>query len=160
MIARALIHKPQLLLLDEPTAGVDIEIRQAMWDFLRELNNSGTTIILTTHYLEEAEQMCKNVAIIDLGSIIVNTSMRSLLSMRNSESFIFDCEEKYNELPKLESAKALAIDDLRFELTVATGTDLNEVFKSLSQYGINVKSMRNKSNRLENLFLDLVSTNE
>ena len=95
LIARALIHKPKLLLLDEPTAGVDIEIRQAMWDFLRELNNSGTTIILTTHYLEEAEQMCENVAIIDLGSIIVDTSMRNLLSKRNSESFIFDCEKKY-----------------------------------------------------------------
>jgi len=160
MIARALIHKPKLLLLDEPTAGVDIEIRQAMWDFLRELNNSGTTIILTTHYLEEAEQMCENVAIIDSGSIIVDTSMRNLLSKRNSESFIFDCEEKYRQLPKLESAKALAIDDLRFELTVAKGTDLNKIFENLSQNGINVKSMRNKSNRLEKLFLDLVNGNE
>ena len=157
MIARALVHQPKLLLLDEPTAGVDIEIRQTMWDFLRELNDSGTTIILTTHYLEEAEQMCQKVAIIDLGSIIVNSTMRDLLSKKNSESFVLDCKEKYEKLPQLNSAHLFAIDNLQFEVTLEKGTDLNQIFEELSRSGIEIKSMRNKSNRLERLFLDLIN---
>ena len=160
MIARALIHDPKLLLLDEPTAGVDIEIRKTMWDFFKKLNSSGTTIILTTHYLEEAEQLCNRVGIINGGSIIVDTSMTELLSKRNSESFILDCVEKYTDLPKLGSASVLAIDDLRFEITVEKGTDLNGIFKELSKSGIDIKSMRNKGNRLETLFLDLTGNYE
>ncbi len=160
MIARALIHDPKLLLLDEPTAGVDIEIRKTMWDFFKKLNSSGTTIILTTHYLEEAEQLCNRVGIINDGSIIVDTSMTELLSKRNSESFILDCVEKYTDLPELGSANVLAIDDLRFEITVEKGTDLNGIFKELSKSGIDIKSMRNKGNRLETLFLDLTGNYE
>ncbi len=160
MIARALIHEPKLLLLDEPTAGVDIEIRKTMWDFFKNLNNSGTTIILTTHYLEEAEQLCNRVGIINHGSIIVDTTMMELLSKRNSESFILDCAEKYTELPELGSASVLAIDDLRFEITVEKGTDLNGIFKELSKSGIDIKSMRNKGNRLETLFLNLTGNYE
>lgn len=160
MIARALIHEPKLLLLDEPTAGVDIEIRKTMWDFFKNLNNSGTTIILTTHYLEEAEQLCNRVGIINHGSVIVDTTMMELLSKRNSESFILDCAEKYTELPELGSASVLAIDDLRFEITVEKGTDLNGIFKELSKSGIDIKSMRNKGNRLETLFLDLTGNYE
>ena len=160
MIARALMHEPKLLLLDEPTAGVDIEIRKTMWDFFKNLNNSGTTIILTTHYLEEAEQLCNRVGIINHGSVIVDTTMMELLSKRNSESFILDCAEKYTELPELGSASVLAIDDLRFEITVEKGTDLNGIFKELSKSGIDIKSMRNKGNRLETLFLDLTGNYE
>ena len=160
MIARALIHDPKLLLLDEPTAGVDIEIRKTMWDFFKTLNSSGTTIILTTHYLEEAEHLCNRVGIINGGSIIVDTSMIELLSKRNSESFILDCAEKYTDLPDLGSANVLAIDDLRFEITVEKGTDLNGIFKELSKSGIDIKSMRNKGNRLETLFLDLTGSYE
>ncbi len=160
MIARALVHNPKLLLLDEPTAGVDIEIRKTMWDFFKKLNSSGTTIILTTHYLEEAEQLCNRVGIINGGSIIVDTSMTELLSKRNSESFILDCAEKYTDLPELGSASVLAIDDLRFEITVEKGTDLNGIFKELSKSGIDIKSMRNKGNRLETLFLDLTGNYE
>ena len=160
MIARALIHDPKLLLLDEPTAGVDIEIRKTMWDFFKTLNSSGTTIILTTHYLEEAEHLCNRVGIINNGSIIVDTSMTEILSKRNSESFILDCVEKYTDLPELGSASVLAIDDLRFEITVEKGTDLNGIFKELSKSGIDIKSMRNKSNRLETLFLDLTGNYE
>ena len=160
MIARALIHEPKLLLLDEPTAGVDIEIRKTMWDFFKNLNNSGTTIILTTHYLEEAEQLCNRVGIINHGSVIVDTTMMELLSKRNSESFILDCAEKYTELPELGSASVLAIDDLRFEITVEKGTDLNGIFKELSKSGIDIKSMRNKGNRLETLFLNLTGNYE
>lgn len=160
MIARALMHEPKLLLLDEPTAGVDIEIRKTMWDFFKNLNNSGTTIILTTHYLEEAEQLCNRVGIINHGSVIVDTTMMELLSKRNSESFILDCAEKYTELPELGSASVLAIDDLRFEITVEKGTDLNGIFRELSKSGIDIKSMRNKGNRLETLFLDLTGNYE
>mgnify|MGYP001398013286 CR=1 FL=1 len=160
MIARALIHDPKLLLLDEPTAGVDIEIRKTMWDFFKTLNSSGTTIILTTHYLEEAEHLCNRVGIINNGSIIVDTSMTEILSKRNSESFILDCVEKYTDLPELGSASVLAIDDLRFEITVEKGTDLNGIFKELSKSGIDIKSMRNKGNRLETLFLDLTGSYE
>ena len=131
-----------------------------MWDFFKTLNSSGTTIILTTHYLEEAEHLCNRVWIINGGSIIVDTSMTELLSKRNSESFILDCAEKYTDLPELGAARVLAIDDLRFEITVEKGTDLNGIFKELSKSGIDIKSMRNKGNRLEKLFLDLTGNYE
>ncbi len=158
MIARALMHEPRLLILDEPTAGVDIEIRRSMWRFLRELNLAGTTIILTTHYLEEAEQLCRNIAIIDEGRIIENTSMRSLLAKLHSESFILDCAEPIRHLPEIALAKLVAIDEHSFEIVVDKRQNLNDVFTELTRSGLSVKSMRNKSNRLEELFLDLVQT--
>jgi ABC-2 type transport system ATP-binding protein len=156
MIARALIHQPKLLILDEPTAGVDIEIRRSMWDFLTQTNNAGTTIILTTHYLEEAERLCKNIAIIDKGEIIQNTSMRSLLNTLRHQSFIFDISKPLNALPDLAPFDAQLIDPCSIEIRIENTTSLNDVFTLLTQHGINVVSMRNKSNRLEELFLDLI----
>ncbi len=160
MIARALVHEPKLLILDEPTAGVDIEIRRSMWTFLAELNRSGTTIILTTHYLEEAEQLCRNIAIIDDGEIIENTSMRSLLAKLHSESFIIDCAEPFKELPEMEFAELIVIDDHSFEAVVDKQQNLNVIFECLTRAGLSVRSMRNKSNRLEELFMDIVRKND
>ncbi|MGR8919757.1 MAG: ABC transporter ATP-binding protein [Gammaproteobacteria bacterium] len=160
MIARALVHEPRLLILDEPTAGVDIEIRRSMWDFLEELNRSGTTIILTTHYLEEAEQLCRNIAIIDEGEIIENTSMRTLLAELHSEAFVFDIDGNVSDLPRLDIATLEPIDDHCVEVTIEKGQNLNEVFARLTEAGVSVRSMRNKSNRLEKLFMDLVLNNE
>lgn len=157
MISRALIHEPRLLILDEPTAGVDIEVRRSMWKFLTDLNKSGTTIILTTHYLEEAESLCRNIAIIDKGEIVENTSMQLLLRKLGAESFIFDCTSSIATLSKLGDHQIRKLDDHRFEVTVNRGENLNTVFEELSKSGIKIQSMRNKSNRLEELFLGLVA---
>lgn len=157
MIARALIHKPKLLILDEPTAGVDIELRRSMWAFLQEVNAKGTTIILTTHYLEEAEQLCRNLAIIDQGKIIENANTKVLLNKLNKETFILDVKDGLAELPQLDCAyPAKLIDPHCLEIEVHHGQGLNPVFKELNDKGIEILSMRNKANRLEELFLDLV----
>ncbi len=155
MIARALVHEPRLLILDEPTAGVDIELRRSMWEFLTEINSKGTTIILTTHYLEEAEQLCRNIAIIDEGKIIENTSMKSLLADLDSQVYILDSAA---EIPAqlsldLPNAGLRRIDSHSFEVTVSGDQSINEVFSRLDQQGVQVSSMRNKTNRLEQLFL-------
>lgn len=156
MIARALIHDPQVLILDEPTAGVDIEIRRSMWDFLTRKNAEGTTIILTTHYLEEAEQLCKNIAIIDQGKIITNTSMQQLLQTLQHQTFVFNTEQPLETLPDLSPFQATQIDKHCFELRVDNKTPLNDVFRVLDKYQLHIHSMRNKTNRLEELFLDLI----
>ena len=156
MIARALVHNPKLLILDEPTAGVDVELRRSMWDFLTKINEQGTTIVLTTHYLEEAERLCRNIAIIDNGEIIKNTSMKALLSQLNTESLILDLKETLDEIPKLEKFDFKQIDELCCEITIDKQQSLNEVFDELSKHNIKVASVRNKSNRLEELFINLV----
>ncbi|MCE3044502.1 MULTISPECIES: ABC transporter ATP-binding protein [Legionella] len=157
MIARALMHQPKVLILDEPTAGVDIEIRRSMWDFLKQTNAQGTTIILTTHYLEEAEQLCKHIAIIDEGVIIKNTSMRSLLNSLNHQTFVFNTQEPIEQLPIMPLFETSLIDCTTFELRVNNSVSLNEVFAELSANGIKIQSLRNKTNRLEELFLDLIN---
>lgn len=159
MIARALVHDPELLILDEPTAGVDIELRRSTWDFLIGLNKAGKTIILTTHYLEEAESLCRNIAIIDHGIIVENTDMRSLLDKLSLETFILDIQNPLREAPSLPGFNVQLTDDRTLEVAVPKGTPLNEMFIQLAQQGINVTSMRNKSNRLEELFLGLVEQN-
>lgn len=160
MIARALIHKPKLLILDEPTAGVDIEIRRSMWQFLEEINAQGVTIILTTHYLEEAEQLCRNIAIIDGGRIIHNTSMRNLLQEGlHSETFLLDCRDSLSEAPVLAGYPCQLADDHTLEVQVEKEQGMNELFTQLAEQGISVLSLRNKSNRLEELFLKLVDDN-
>ena len=156
MIARALIHQPKVLILDEPTAGVDIEIRRSMWEFLTRTNAEGTTIILTTHYLEEAEQLCKNIAIIDKGQIIKNTSMKKLLHTLHHQTFIFNTEQPLAILPDMTPFTAELIDPYTFELRVDNDLSLNKVFALLTKHNINIHSMRNKTNRLEELFLDLI----
>ncbi len=155
MIARALVHEPRLLILDEPTAGVDIELRRSMWDFLREINDNGTTIILTTHYLEEAESLCRNIAIIDEGRIIENTSMKSLLDKLDVQTLIVDTHNQLLEAPRLdEGGTACALLDAHsFEMSVSTERNLNELFAQLSAQNIQVRGLRNKTNRLEELFL-------
>lgn len=160
MIARALIHQPQLLILDEPTAGVDIELRRGMWDFLREINDAGTTIILTTHYLEEAENLCRQVAIIDRGEIIQNTSVKHLLQQLNKETFILDFTSELSAAPTLAGYDCRLIDGHSIEVDVHKGQHLNEVFNLLNQQSLLVSSMRNKSNRLEELFVSLVQANK
>lgn len=155
MIARAMMHQPKLLILDEPTAGVDIEIRRSMWKFLQEINQSGVTIILTTHYLEEAESLCRNIAIIDKGQIIENTSMKALLSKLSVETFILDLAKDVEAL-SLVCAKSQLLDAHTLQVEINKGDSLNHVFAELSNLGINVLSMRNKSNRLEELFVSLV----
>lgn len=157
MIARALIHQPKVLILDEPTAGVDIEIRRSMWEFLTRTNAEGTTIILTTHYLEEAEQLCKNIAIIDKGQIITNSSMKALLKTLHHQTFIFNTEQCIDTLPDLAPFETTLIDPNTFELRVDNDLDLNEVFAVLTKQKIKIHSMRNKTNRLEELFLDLIN---
>jgi len=153
MIARALVHEPKLLILDEPTAGVDIELRRSMWEFLREINAAGTTIILTTHYLEEAESLCRNVAIIDKGEIVQNTSIRKLLQQLNKEVFILDAAGHLNGLPDITGYVVTQVDEHSIEVEVERGQSLNEVFQSLSHQGVRIVSMRNKANRLEELFI-------
>lgn len=156
MIARALVHEPKLLILDEPTAGVDIEIRRSMWDFLREINAAGTTIILTTHYLEEAESLCKKIAIIDKGQLVKNTSTKELLNTLHVETFILDLDTPLKALPTIDKYKLLLLDDTTIEAEVCRDDSINSLFSELSSHGINVVSMRNKTNRLEELFMNLV----
>ncbi|ALO33952.1 ABC transporter [Colwellia sp. MT41] len=163
MIARALMHEPKMLILDEPTAGVDIELRRSMWSFLRELNQQGITIILTTHYLEEAEMLCRNIAIIDGGEIVENTSMKKLLAQLDVETFIFDIKEgtavsKLEQFVKQSSVITYRlIDDHTLEMDLKKAQNLNQVFEQLSVANIEVQSMRNKSNRLEALFVSLIN---
>lgn len=158
MIARALMHEPKLLILDEPTAGVDIELRREMWTFLRELNASGTTIILTTHYLEEAEMLCRNIGIIQAGELIENTSMKSLLAKLQFETFIFDLAP-YEIEPMINGFKHTFVDEQTLEVEVVRDQGINELFEQLTKQGIKVLSMRNKSNRLEELFLKITEEN-
>jgi ABC-2 type transport system ATP-binding protein len=156
MIARALIHHPKVLILDEPTAGVDIEIRRSMWEFMQKLNQEGTTIILTTHYLEEAEQLCRNIAIIDQGKIIQSTSMRKLLSQLNTEVFILDLTKALPSNFSLTNFHFQTIAEDGLEVSIEKGQSLNQVFTQLSAQQVEVRSMRTKSNRLEELFVNLV----
>jgi ABC-2 type transport system ATP-binding protein len=156
MIARALMHEPKLLILDEPTAGVDIEIRRSMWDFLRRINDEGTTIILTTHYLEEAENLCRNIAIIEGGRIIERDSMANVLRKLQTENFVLNLSESRTAPPQLNGFNASLTDDHTLEVEVTKGQSLNEIFEQLSLQGIRVNSMRNKVNRLEELFIRLV----
>jgi len=156
MIAKSLIHQPRLLILDEPTAGVDIELRRGMWDFIRELNKNGTTVILTTHYLEEAEQLCKNIAIIDKGLIVENTSMKDLLKKLDMQTFILDLETNLDTLPKLDDYIVSQIDPSTLRVALNRDQSLNAFFQNLSQLNIQVKSLRNEANRLEELFLQII----
>ncbi len=156
MIARALVHEPRLLILDEPTAGVDIEIRRSMWDFLRSINSAGTTIILTTHYLEEAENLCRNIGIINHGELVENTSMRALLRQLNLETYVLDIEENLDHIPDEWSSFARLVDTSTLEVDVHSGQHLNDVYDALSHASIKVRSMRNKANRLEQLFVGMV----
>ncbi|MBO8136132.1 ABC transporter ATP-binding protein [Dickeya fangzhongdai] len=158
MIARALMHEPKLLILDEPTAGVDIELRRSMWGFLKELNGQGTTIILTTHYLEEAEMLCRNIGIIQSGQLVENTSMKALLAKLQSETFFFDLAAK-SALPRLEGYQHRLVDTSTLEVEVRREQGLNGIFSQLSAQGIQVLSMRNKANRLEELFVALLNNN-
>jgi len=157
MIARALMHEPKMLILDEPTAGVDIELRRSMWDFLRELNQQGITIILTTHYLEEAEMLCRNIAIIDKGVIVENTNMKSLLAKLDKETIILDVDAGADVI-QLTDFSYHASDDHTLEVEVKKSQSLNDIFSQLTNQGIQVKSMRNKSNRLEELFVGLINS--
>lgn len=157
MIARALVHEPRLLILDEPTAGVDIEMRRSMWTFLQDINKQGTTIILTTHYLEEAESLCRNIAIIDHGSIAENTSMKTLLSQLHKEVVVLDLNQSIAEAPMLEGFPCVLSDDSSLEVVVDKEQTLNSLFEELARAGLSVSSMRNKSNRLEELFVSLVN---
>lgn len=159
MIARALMHKPRLLILDEPTAGVDIELRRSMWEYLTRLNREGTTIILTTHYLEEAEQLCRNIAIIDHGQIVENTSMRDLLAKLQVETFILDLKRTLDRPPELEGYEFSQTDECTLEVRVDKAVGMTGLFAQLHEQGIEVMSMRNKSNRLEELFVSLVEKN-
>ena len=159
MIARALVHEPPMLILDEPTAGVDIELRRSMWDFLRAINAAGTTIILTTHYLEEAESLCRKIAIIDDGRIVQDSGTRDLIRQLHTETFILDVEEGLQELPVLEGFQFDRIDDHSIEVQVQQQQNLNDVFSALSEQGVAVSSMRNKANRLEELFVSLTGKN-
>jgi ABC-2 type transport system ATP-binding protein len=156
MIARALMHEPRLLILDEPTAGVDIEIRRSMWEFLRNINEHGTTIILTTHYLEEAENLCRNVAIIEGGRIIERDSMVNVLRKLQTEIFVLNLNESLAETPVIPGFRTMLADDHTLEVEVSKGQSLNDIFAQLSAKGIQVNSMRNKVNRLEELFIRLV----
>jgi len=156
MIARAMVNEPKLLILDEPTAGVDIEIRRSMWEFIRGINESGTTVILTTHYLEEAEELCRNIAIIDHGEIIQNTDMKSLLSTLEVETFVLDIREPLQTVPQMEGMQFKLRDESTLEVSLPKNKSLNAMFSSLDSMGVRVLSMRNKANRLEELFMRLV----
>ena len=159
MIARALIHRPRLLILDEPTAGVDIELRRSMWSCLTELNREGITIILTTHYLEEAEQLCRNIGIIDRGNIVRNTSMRELLKQLHVETFLLDLKESQLVPPELGNYPARLVDHHTLEVQVDKSQGVTDLFRMLSAQGIEVLSLRNKTNRLEELFVSMVENN-
>lgn len=157
MIARALVHEPRLLILDEPTAGVDIEVRRTMWNFLREINARGTTIILTTHYLEEAENLCRNIAIIDRGELVAHTSMRGLLSQLDTETFVLDLDRPVAKAPEVPGYNLRLIDDHTLEIESSRSQSLNALFADLAAHDMQVMSLRNKTNRLEQLFLHLVN---
>lgn len=159
MIARALVHEPRLLILDEPTAGVDIELRRSMWSFLREINSQGTTIILTTHYLEEAESLCRRIAIIDHGTIIENTTTKAMLNKLHSETFVLDLAKPITEVPAAEGYRFLRLDETTLEVELTKHQSLNDLFRLLSERDIRVVSMKNKTNRLEELFVRLVAGN-
>ena len=156
MIAKALIHDPKLLILDEPTAGVDIELRREMWDFLKEINANGTTIILTTHYLEEAEQLCKNIAIIDHGELVESTSMKNLLSRLDVQGFVLDVDQPLEAAPIVDSFTLTLEDANTINVAISKGQSINELFVKLSELNIQVNSMRNESNRLEEMFIEMV----
>ena len=156
MIAKALVHEPKLLILDEPTAGVDIELRREMWTFLKEINENGTTIILTTHYLEEAEQLCRNIGIIDGGKIVTNTGMKDLLGSLNVQGFVFDLDSPLSEAPEIAGFPLKLEDPLTLVAAVNKDRSINALFEKLSEKGIKVKSMRNEANRLEELFIEMV----
>lgn len=156
MIARALMHQPRLLILDEPTAGVDIEIRRSMWAFIKQINAQGTTIILTTHYLEEAESLCRNIAIIEAGEVVENTSTKALLAKLQREIYVLDLQQPLDALPQFGRGKWQLINPYSLEVDIAKDVGLNGVFAQLNDNHIRVQSMRNKSNRLEQLFLDMI----
>ena len=156
MIAKALIHEPKLLILDEPTAGVDIELRREMWDFLKEINKNGTTIILTTHYLEEAEQLCRNIGIIDQGEIIADTSMKDLLSRLDVQGFVLDLEKPLEKEPAIDGFELRLEDSSTLVTAINKDKSINGLFDELNKLGIKVKSMRNESNRLEELFIEMI----
>ena len=159
MIAKALIHEPKLLILDEPTAGVDIELRREMWEFLKEINAQGTTIILTTHYLEEAEQLCKNIAIIDHGELVENTSMKDLLSRLDVQGFVLDIDKPLDQPPFIPDYPITLKDSTTLSVAIKKDQSINHLFDKLSALGINVSSMRNESNRLEEMFIEMVKKN-
>ena len=156
MIAKALIHEPRLLILDEPTAGVDIELRREMWEFLKEINAQGTTIILTTHYLEEAEQLCKNIAIIDHGELVENTSMKDLLSRLDVQGFVLDIDQSLDQPPSIANFPIILEDSTTLNVVIKKDQSINDLFEQLSALGISVSSMRNESNRLEEMFIEMV----
>lgn len=156
MIARALIHEPRLLILDEPTAGVDIEIRRSTWEFLSEINRNGTTIILTTHYLEEAEQLCKNIAIIDRGIIVENTSIKEILARLKVQTFVLSLATPVDSAPVLDGFTVKQIDDSSLEVQLNSDQSLNQLFSMLEKIGVTVTSLRNKANRLEELFIQML----
>ena len=158
MVAKALVNNPDLLILDEPTAGVDIELRRSLWDFLTEINEQGTTIILTTHYLEEAERLCRNIAIIDAGEIVENTSMQELLTRLEVETFVFDLTNPLEILPEINEFELYLENPTRLKVTLKKDQDLNSVFNTFSNLGIEISSMRNETGRLEELFLGLVES--
>lgn len=157
MVAKALVNKPELLILDEPTAGVDTELRRSLWDFLIEINKNGTTIILTTHYLEEAERLCKNISIIDHGKIVRNSDMNSFLREVEIETFIFDLKDKLFEIPSSDNFKIIKIDDSTLSVQANKGISLNTIFNFFNENSIEILSMRNETNRLEELFLELTN---
>jgi ABC-2 type transport system ATP-binding protein len=156
MIARALVHRPRLLILDEPTAGVDIELRRSTWRLMEEINRSGTTVILTTHYLEEAESLCRNIAIIDHGQIIENTDKRTLLAKLNVETLVLDPTQPLSSAPELDGFVTRLRPDGSFEVDIERGATVNRVFRELERRGLEISSLRNKANRLEELFVRLV----
>jgi ABC-2 type transport system ATP-binding protein len=160
MIARALAHEPKLLILDEPTAGVDIEIRRSMWDFLRRINEAGTTIILTTHYLEEAESLCRHVAIINQGTIVENARMSTILRKLKREVFVLSLREPLDRAPELPGFESVLLASDELEVAVDAEHDLNELFRVLNERGIRILSLRNKANRLEELFISLVESRQ
>jgi len=160
MIAKALVHNPKLLILDEPTAGVDIELRREMWTFLKEINKNGTTIILTTHYLEEAEQLCRNIGIIDHGTMVADTSMKDLLGTLDVQGFVFCLIEPLEEAPLIEGFPLRLEDSLTLVAAVNKDRSINALFSEFSKLNIKIKSMRNESNRLEELFIEMVNSNE